>query len=76
MRQGREPAWAAAVTASRARQEPVSRGELALDGNDLTALGVPPGRRIGEVLDLLLDRVLADPSLNTPERLAAIVRSL
>ena len=76
MRQGREPAWAAAVTASRARQEPVSRGELALDGDDLTALGVPPGRRIGEVLELLLDRVLADPSLNTPERLAAIVRSL
>jgi hypothetical protein len=37
---------------------------------------VTPGRRVGEVLDLLLDRVLADPSLNTPERLAAIVRSL
>jgi tRNA nucleotidyltransferase (CCA-adding enzyme) len=76
MRQGREPAWAAAVIASRARQEPVSRGELALDGDDLAALGVPPGRRIGEVLDLLLDRVLTDPSVNTPEQLAAIVRSL
>jgi tRNA nucleotidyltransferase (CCA-adding enzyme) len=64
------------VAASRASREPVSRGQLALKGNDLAALGVPPGRRVGEVLDLLLDRVLADPSLNTPERLAAIVRSL
>jgi tRNA nucleotidyltransferase (CCA-adding enzyme) len=54
----------------------VARGQLALDGNDLAALGVAPGRRVGEVLDLLLDRVLADPSLNTAERLAAIVRSL
>jgi tRNA nucleotidyltransferase (CCA-adding enzyme) len=76
MRHGCEPVWAAGVAASRASREPVSRGQLALKGNDLAALGVPPGRRVGEVLDLLLDRVLADPSLNTPERLAAIVRSL
>jgi tRNA nucleotidyltransferase (CCA-adding enzyme) len=75
MRRGREPAWVAGVAASRARGEPVSRGELALDGNDLAALGVPPGRRIGEVLERLLDRVLADPALNTRERLTAIVQS-
>jgi tRNA nucleotidyltransferase (CCA-adding enzyme) len=75
MRHDVEPAWAAAVAASRAAGDPVSRAQLALDGNDLTALGVPPGRRIGEVLDLLLDRVLTDPSLNTRDRLTALARS-
>ena len=53
----------------------MTRSDLALDGNDLAALGVPPGRPIGEMLDLLLDRVLADPSLNSRERLSAVVRS-
>ncbi|MGH7631002.1 MAG: hypothetical protein ACREOF_16775, partial [Gemmatimonadales bacterium] len=75
LRHGAEPAWAAGVAASRSRGEPVTRAELALDGNDLAALGVPRGPRIGEVLDLLLDRVLADPSLNTREQLTAIVRT-
>jgi tRNA nucleotidyltransferase (CCA-adding enzyme) len=75
LRHGSEPSWSAAVAASRKRREPVSRAELALDGNDLVSLGVPRGRRVGELLDLLLDRVLADPSLNTAEQLAAIVRS-
>ena len=63
-------------SASRARGEPVTRGELALDGNDLVALGIQRGRRIGQVLDRLLDRVLADPSLNTKSRLTEIARSL
>ena len=75
LRHGREPAWAAAVAASRARGEPVSRAELALDGHDLAGLGVPPGRRTGAILDLLLERVLAEPALNTRDRLAALVRS-
>jgi tRNA nucleotidyltransferase (CCA-adding enzyme) len=75
MRHGLDPAWAAEVAAVRTRGDPISRRDLALDGNDLAALGVPPGRRIGEVLDLLLDRVLADPSVNSRERLSVIVRS-
>ncbi len=76
LRHGAEPAWAVGVAASRERGEPVTRAELALDGNDLAALGVPRGPHIGEVLDLLLDRVLADPSLNTKDQLTAIVRTL
>ena len=42
----------------------------------LLVLGVAPGPRVGEVLDRLLDRVLDDPSLNTRERLSALVREL
>jgi tRNA nucleotidyltransferase (CCA-adding enzyme) len=76
LRHGAEPAWAPGIAASRARHEAVSRAELALDGNDLVALGIPPGPRLGETLDLLLQRVLADPTRNTRERLTAIVRSL
>jgi tRNA nucleotidyltransferase (CCA-adding enzyme) len=75
MRHGLDPAWATEVAAARRRRDPVTRSDLALDGNDLAALGVPPGRPIGEMLDLLLDRVLADPSLNCRERLSAVVRS-
>jgi tRNA nucleotidyltransferase (CCA-adding enzyme) len=76
LRHGAAPPWAREVAASRSRGEPVSRGELALDGNDLVALGVPQGRRVGEVLDLLLDRVLSDPAVNRREQLTAFVRSL
>ncbi len=76
LRHGTDAAWAAAVADSRARRDPVRRAELAIDGHHLAALGVPRGPRIGEVLDLLLDRVLADPSLNAADKLTAVVRSL
>jgi tRNA nucleotidyltransferase (CCA-adding enzyme) len=76
LRHGSEAPWAGAVSRVRTRREPITRGELALDGNDLIALGVPRGPRIGEVLDQLLERVLDDPSLNTRERLTALVRGL
>lgn len=76
LRHGSDAPWAGAVAEIRRRREPITRGELALDGNDLLALGVPRGPRVGEVLDQLLERVLDDPSLNTPDRLTALVRNL
>lgn len=52
-------------------------GDLALRGPDvLRILACPPGPIIGEVLRRLLERVLDDPSLNTPEALAALVPQL
>ena len=56
---------------SRARRDPLARGDLAVSGGDLQALGAA-GARIGEVLGLLLDRVLDDPSLNTRDALLAL----
>ncbi|MBA3260438.1 MAG: hypothetical protein H0T68_13350 [Gemmatimonadales bacterium] len=53
----------------------MSRGQLAIGGGDVQALGVS-GPRIGEVLETLLDRVLEDPSLNTRERLLGMAREL
>jgi tRNA nucleotidyltransferase (CCA-adding enzyme) len=76
LRTGTDAPWAPGVAEIRGRGDPVTRAELVLDGHDLLVLGVPPGPRVGEVLDLLLERVLESPSLNTREQLSAIVRGL
>ena len=60
---------------SRERGDPVSRSQLAIDGRDVQALGIS-GRRVGDVLAELLDRVLADPALNTRETLLALAREI
>jgi tRNA nucleotidyltransferase (CCA-adding enzyme) len=51
--------------------------DLALDGKDVMRLaGIPPGRRVGELLEALLERVLDEPARNTREGLAALLREL
>lgn len=51
--------------------------DLALDGKAvMTILDIPPSRRVGEVLDALLERVLDDPALNTRETLERLVREM
>jgi tRNA nucleotidyltransferase (CCA-adding enzyme) len=72
---GREPEWAATVRAIRDRGDPVSRGDLAVSGDDIRQLGAT-GPRVGEILGALLERVLDDPSLNNRERLLGIAREL
>jgi tRNA nucleotidyltransferase (CCA-adding enzyme) len=47
-------------------RDPVELSDLAIDGDDLRAAGIPPGRELGKILQALLDRVIRDPSLNTP----------
>jgi tRNA nucleotidyltransferase (CCA-adding enzyme) len=50
--------------------------DLALDGADvMRILGIPPSRRVGQILEWLLERVLDDPSLNTREKLEELLRS-
>jgi tRNA nucleotidyltransferase (CCA-adding enzyme) len=75
LRTGRPAAWADAVRTIRERQEPVERGQLAVRGDDLLALGFR-GPAVGRALEGLLDRVLDDPSLNERERLLALAREL
>jgi tRNA nucleotidyltransferase (CCA-adding enzyme) len=51
--------------------------DLAIDGKDvMRVLGIPPSRRVGQVLDELLERVLDDPTLNQRETLEQIIRTL
>ncbi len=73
LRQGSEPEWLRTVTVIRERGDPLTRGELAVTGRDLEALGFS-GKRIGETLAVLLDRVLEEPAANTRERLLALAR--
>ena len=61
------------MAAIRERGDPLTRGDLAVSGRDLEALGLS-GQRIGETLAALLDRVLEDPAANTRERLLALAR--
>jgi tRNA nucleotidyltransferase (CCA-adding enzyme) len=53
-------------------RDPLTLGDLAVDGDDLRAAGVGPGRVIGETLARLLEAVLDDPAQNTRERLLAL----
>jgi tRNA nucleotidyltransferase (CCA-adding enzyme) len=48
--------------------------DLAVDGQDvMRVLGIPPGKKVGEVLGRLLERVLDDPDLNTREELERLI---
>ncbi len=54
----------------------LARGDLAIGGAEvMTALGAGPGPHVGRALGYLLDRVLEDPSANTPERLRILLES-
>jgi hypothetical protein len=48
-----------------AYRDPVALADLAVDGDDLRAAGVPTGPDIGRMLQTLLDIVVEDPSRNT-----------
>lgn len=57
------------------KQECLSLKDLAVTGKDLIALGVPPGREIGTLLQELLELVLEEPERNVREELFRHVRS-
>lgn len=58
-------------------RDPISVGQLAIDGKYLMeTLHMKPGPRMGWTLNALLEEVLDDPSKNTEEHLAEIVRAL
>lgn len=50
--------------------------ELAVSGKDLIDIGCPTGEIIGNVLDLLLKRVLDNPKLNKKQELLNIAKSM
>jgi tRNA nucleotidyltransferase (CCA-adding enzyme) len=52
-----------------------SAKDLAVKGNDIMrALDIPPGRIVGEILAHLVEKVIDDPALNTPEGLVEEAR--
>lgn len=58
-----------------AAEEALRVADLKVDGTDvMRELKLPPGRRVGAVLERLLEEVLEDPRLNDRERLLARLR--
>jgi tRNA nucleotidyltransferase (CCA-adding enzyme) len=53
---------------------PVTRGELAISGDDLLAAGLVSGPALGRVLQTLVDAVVADPARNTRDELLGLAR--
>jgi tRNA nucleotidyltransferase (CCA-adding enzyme) len=57
-------------------RDPVELGDLAVNGDDLRALGVVEGPEMGWVLHRLLDAVLEDPRRNTVDDLQRLAGEL
>ena len=55
------------------REECVSLKTLAVTGSDLIALGMKPGKELGDTLHELLELVLDQPECNTKEYLSQII---
>lgn len=58
------------------KQVCVQKKDLALNGKDLLELGVPQGKKVGEILDLLFAQVIEEPAKNTREELLAEAKRL
>ena len=58
-------------------KEPLTTKDLAIKGSDLLKeLNLTPGPKVGEIISLLLEKVLDDKTLNTKEKLLQIAKSL
>ena len=55
---------------------PISLTDLAVKGEDLIKIGLPPGKRIGEILKLLLEKVLISPKNNRKDYLLSIAAKI
>ncbi len=54
-------------------KEPINPRDLAINGDDLKAIGIKPGKVMGQILAYLMEKVIDDPGLNNKEDLLAIV---
>jgi tRNA nucleotidyltransferase (CCA-adding enzyme) len=58
------------------KAECVSLKELQINGKDLIAIGMKPGKRMGELLNSLLSEVLDNPSLNDRNTLLTMTNQI
>jgi tRNA nucleotidyltransferase (CCA-adding enzyme) len=58
----------------RAKGQCTSIKTLAVNGDDLIALGIRPGKDIKELLNSLLEKVIEEPELNNKETLLGLLR--
>lgn len=57
-------------------KQPLTVQDLAVKGHDLIHIGIKPGVKMGQILNVLLEQVLENPELNTKEDLLALAQSL
>ena len=70
-------AFRARLDAQLAADAALDRFALAVDGNDLMRqLGLPPGPRLGRMIDALVDRVIVDPALNDRATLLLLAQGM
>lgn len=62
------------ITKVESEKNCVSLSELKLSGKDLISLGVSPGKRMGEILQLAFERVLQEPKENEKEKLISYLQ--
>jgi tRNA nucleotidyltransferase (CCA-adding enzyme) len=53
-------------------KEPLTVRDLAVNGHDLMNWGMSPGKEMGQMLQLMLNRVLENPEINTKEGLKEV----
>jgi len=53
----------------KAARQCVTLKDLAINGNDLIKIGIPKGKKMGQILNTLLDDVIDNPEHNTREHL-------
>ena len=54
----------------------VKISDLAVNGADLAAIGIPKGREMGRILNALLARVMEDPALNQKDALLSLAAEI
>ena len=59
----------------RNQQSVFSIKDLSISGKELIASGIPSGKQLGIVLQELLNTVLSDPNMNTPEKLINLAKN-
>ena len=69
-------AWDACYREIREAEECVSLRTLAVNGRDLIAAGLQPGRELGDILKQLLDEVLETPEKNEKDYLISRAKEL
>ena len=52
----------------------IQKKDLQINGRDLIAMGMKPGKQMGEVIDQLFESVLENPELNDREKLIMTLR--